>query len=85
MSPGYFADDPIFAALQALHCPPEELADALGIDLKTLWHCYGGEQRMPSHVVRRLVALLEYRAGVLREVAAILAAGRGPQTLAAVS
>ena len=81
----YFADDPIFAALQALHCPPEELARALGVDLKTLWRYYGGEQEIPVHVVQRLVMLLEDRAGFLREVAAILAGGRGPRNLAAVS
>lgn len=82
---GYFADDPIFAALQALHCPPEELAEALGIELKTLWSYYGGELRIPSHVVQRLVMILEDRAGFLREMAAILAGGRGPRNLAAVS
>jgi hypothetical protein len=84
-SSGYFADDPIFAALQALHCPPEELAQALGIDLNTLWGYYGGEARVPAYVTQRLVLLLEDRAWFLREVAAILAGGRGPRTLAAVS
>jgi hypothetical protein len=81
----YFADDPIFAALQALHCPPEELAAALGIDLRTLWRYYGGEQAIPTHIVQRLVLLLEDRAGFLREIAAILAGSRGPRNLAAVS
>lgn len=85
MSSGYFVDDPVFTALQALHCPPEELAEALGIELKTLWSYYGAELTIPAHVVQRLVLLLEDRAGFLREVAAILAGGRGPRNLAAVS
>jgi hypothetical protein len=84
-STGYFADDPVFAALQALHCPPEEMAEALGIELKTLWSYYGGGLSIPAHVRQRLVLLLEDRAGFLREIAAILAGGRGPRNLAAVS
>ena len=84
-SPSYFADDPIFAALQALHCPPEELAQALGIDLRTLWRFYGGEQAIPAPIVQRLVMLLEDRAEFLREVAAILARGRSSRSLLAVS
>lgn len=81
----YFADDPIFAALQALYYPPEELAQALGVDLKTLWGYYGGEQVLPDFMVRGLVQVLEERAGFLRDVAGILARGAGARNLAAVS
>lgn len=84
-STNYLVDDPIFAALQALHYPPEELAQTLGVDLKTLWRYYGGEQILPDFMVRRLVQVLEERAGFLREVAGILAQGGRARNLAAVS
>ena len=73
---GYRLDDPIFAALEALHCPAAEVADALGMDVKTLWGYQLGGRPVPTHLVRRLVALLEERASWLRDVAATLSSAR---------
>ena len=82
---GYFPDDPIFAALEALHCPPDDVADALGMDVKALWGYQFGGRPVPSYLVQRLVALLEERASWLRDVAATLNTGRGSRAPAAVS
>jgi hypothetical protein len=62
----------VFAALQAMCCPPEELAQALGVDLRTLWSYYGEERHIPSFVLQRLVEVLHHRAKYLREVALML-------------
>src|SRR3712207_5276864 len=84
-SPGHLPDDPIFAAIEALHCPPEELAVALGIDVRTLWGYQLGGRSVPTFVIRRLIAVLEDRALFLRDVAASLDTRRAPRSLAAVS
>ena len=81
----YFPDDPIFAALEALHCPPDDVADALGMDVKTLWGYQFGGRSVPPHLVRRLVEFLEERASCLRDVAATLSAGQGGRSPATVS
>ena len=65
-------DNGIFAALQAVCCPPEELAQALGIDLRTLWSYYGDDGRIPAFVLDRLVEILHHRAEYLRDVALLL-------------
>ena len=62
----------VFAALQAVCCPPEELADALGVDLRTLWRYHGDERDIPSFVLRRLVEVLHHRAQYLLEVALVI-------------
>jgi len=81
----YLADDPIFAALQALHCPEDELADALGIDIRTLWGYQMGNCHIPPLVLRRLIAILYDRAECLRDLVAMLEGGRMLPRLAAVS
>ena len=68
-------DDAVYAALQALHCPPDEVAQALDVELRTLWSWHGGDVRLPGFVVERLIDLLESRADYLRDVATLLAAG----------
>lgn len=65
-------DNGIFAALEAVCCPPEELAQALGVDLRTLWSYYGDASHIPTFVLERLVELLYRRAEYLRDVAATL-------------
>lgn len=84
-STGHLHDDPVFAALEALHFPADELAAALGIDVKALWAYHFGDRGVPPFVVRRLINLLEERASLLRDVAATLEAGRPSRRLAAVS
>jgi hypothetical protein len=82
---GHVTDDPIFAALEALHCPPDEVAHALGLDLRTLFGYQFGAGTVPRHVVHRLAELLEDRASFLRDMAALLEGGRTPRGLTPLS
>ena len=81
----HLQEDPIFVALQALHFPLDELADALGLELSTLAAYCGGERAVPAWVVRRLAAVLQHRARYLRDVAALLDDGGAPVRLALAS
>jgi hypothetical protein len=65
-------DDAIYMALEALQSSPDEIATALGVDVYALWDYYGGERRIPDFVLQRLTLLLQDRAVLLRDLAALL-------------
>ena len=62
--------DHLLVALDALHCPPDELAFALGIELRALWHLQERESGVPESMRRRLAALLRDRGTLLLRAAA---------------
>ena len=81
----FLPDDAVAAALQVLNCTPDEIAAALGVDLKTLWGYCGGERRAPEYILRRIAALLEHRAALLSRVAQMLGAESETRRLSLVS
>ena len=78
------SDDTVYVALETLQCSADEIAAALGVDVYALWGYYGGERRVPEFVLERLTLLLQQRAALLRDLAALLGsreAGRPPSVL----
>ena len=64
--------DYLLVALDALHCPPDELAYALGIELRALWRIQERWSRVPESTRRRLTAFLRDRGTLLLRTAAQL-------------
>jgi CRP-like cAMP-binding protein len=61
--------DAVIVALEALHCPPDELAQLLGVDLRELNRLRDSTSQVPPALRYRLASLLLQRASVLRRVA----------------
>ena len=68
----HLSGDAIYVALETLQCSADEIAAALGVDVYSLWSYYGGERRVPEFVLQRLTLLLQNRAALMRDLAALL-------------
>ena len=78
-------DDAISVALEALQCSPDDIAVELGIDVHVLQGYCGGERRVPDFVLHRLTLLLQDRAVLLRDLAALLGSSELARTISVVS
>lgn len=78
-------DDAIYVALETLQYSADEIAAALGVDVYSLWSYYGGERRVPGFVLQRLTLLLQRRAALMRDLAALLGSRELEQTPSVLS
>jgi hypothetical protein len=65
-------DDTVSDALDVLHCPPDELAALLGVDLHQLGQVHDAPSSLPIGLRDRLVEVLLARAALLRRAACLL-------------
>jgi len=79
------SNDAVYVALETLQCSADEIAAALGVDVCALWSYYGGERQIPGFVLQRLTLLLQHRAALMRDLAALLGSRELVQTRSVLS